>query len=590
MRLAIADGARRKPKARSPSSAAPGTCRRCAAKCRQGRPRAAKGLAEDQGDGDLGAVDRDRASPPASGYGAGVVSPGWYAHLWGEIAAATAPQLDASARVLPPTHFTVALAGPRRGTAAPERAGPTSTASVIEAARLAVSLAALRDLALPGPRRDARGEPRDAVRRRDGAVPADRSSSSSSAQRVGEIDDAVPQMPLAADLARWQTQAQAEARGARQRHLARSAQRGGPRQVAAAASPAAARRALGHADRSGLQPRHVPRELAAALGAGVLGALAEALVYGTTVEQAAGNAAIAAAAQGRRRSTRSPTSCAAASMPASSRPPTRPSRMLQTQAPRTSDIGALAGAVPPLAEILRYGTAREIPSGRAAPAGDEPGGSGLRRPRLRAAAACRPRQRASCARSLPRSMSPWACIEDDGLDRSWRRALGKVADDNAAPSAARRLCAAHALRSGRARRRGNRAASLSRAVARRAAARRWRLARRLPRHQRPDPAARSRRCAPSSMHGWSRSAKRTSPTCCRCCAAAFPASTGASAAGCSTRSPRCRCHRWAAASVALPPARPGQPRARTDAPGFAAALPLLLTSSARRRLVGTPSA
>ena len=67
-----------------------------------------------------------------SGYGAGVTAPGWYQHLW------TTPH-DATLR------WTVRAARTLR-----EEDLPSSTASVIEAVRLAETLAALRGLGSPG--------------------------------------------------------------------------------------------------------------------------------------------------------------------------------------------------------------------------------------------------------------------------------------------------------------------------------------------------------------------------------------------------------------------------------------------------------
>ncbi len=78
----------------------------------------------------------------ASGYGAGVKSPGWYAHLWNEIDSRAKTGLDAR-------NFTgrwqSRVAGLLR-----TNGRQASTASVIDATRLAEALASLRDLALPG--------------------------------------------------------------------------------------------------------------------------------------------------------------------------------------------------------------------------------------------------------------------------------------------------------------------------------------------------------------------------------------------------------------------------------------------------------
>jgi Family of unknown function (DUF5682) len=89
--------------------------------------------------------------------------------------------------------------------------------------------------------------------------------------------------------------------------------------------------------------------------------LAEALVHGTTVEQAAGNAAIAAArkAQSLGQVSEAVKGCLLAGLSEAARVTIS---MLQGAAAATSDVGALASAIPPLATILRYGTAREMPA------------------------------------------------------------------------------------------------------------------------------------------------------------------------------------------------------------------------------------
>jgi hypothetical protein len=70
----------------------------------------------------------------ASGYGAGVVAPGWCAHLW-----ASADRADRATTWLAKIALTLR-----------ERGHFVSTASVIEAQRLATALAALRDRPAPG--------------------------------------------------------------------------------------------------------------------------------------------------------------------------------------------------------------------------------------------------------------------------------------------------------------------------------------------------------------------------------------------------------------------------------------------------------
>jgi hypothetical protein len=128
----------------------------------------------------------------ASGYRAGVVSPGWYRHLW------QAHQ----GGLKDPATFAAAWAA---RTAALLRAEglAASSASAIEAARLALSLSQLRDLARPGltEMRDAalaalcHGDevPLRLVERRLYV-----------GETIGEIGDDVPQSPIMRDLALWQ--------------------------------------------------------------------------------------------------------------------------------------------------------------------------------------------------------------------------------------------------------------------------------------------------------------------------------------------------------------------------------------------------
>jgi hypothetical protein len=129
----------------------------------------------------------------ASGYGAGVISPGWYRHLWG---------LHAGGGTSDPTRFA---AGWQARTAALMRSEgqAASTASAIEAARLALSLAALRELALPG-LAEMREAAQAALCHGDELALKLIERRLYVGESVGEIDDSVPQMPLARDLALWQ--------------------------------------------------------------------------------------------------------------------------------------------------------------------------------------------------------------------------------------------------------------------------------------------------------------------------------------------------------------------------------------------------
>ena len=75
-----------------------------------------------------------------SGYGAGVISPGWYRHLWSLY---TREDLPGAEEFASAWQSRTAFKLREEGYTAP-------TASAIEATRLALGLAALRDLPMPG--------------------------------------------------------------------------------------------------------------------------------------------------------------------------------------------------------------------------------------------------------------------------------------------------------------------------------------------------------------------------------------------------------------------------------------------------------
>ena len=128
------EDARRSARARSRWSAAPGMCRRCRsvaasrpiANCSRGGRRRRSRRPGRRGP--------RRGWRAASGYGAGVVAPGWCAHLW-----ATRDGADRGAVWLARVAYVLR-----------DRGHFVSTASVIEAQRLGTALAALRDRPAPG--------------------------------------------------------------------------------------------------------------------------------------------------------------------------------------------------------------------------------------------------------------------------------------------------------------------------------------------------------------------------------------------------------------------------------------------------------
>src|SRR5262245_46386613 len=355
----------------------------------------------------------------ASGYAAGVLSPGWYAHLWAELESRDAGG-NVSARVFT-ARWQARVAGLLR-----ENGRQASTASVIEAARLAETLAALRDLALPGLE-----EMREASLATlcQGEIAPWRLIEANLVigGAVGEIDERVPQMPLQADLARWQKKLKLKPE-ALDRDLSLDLR----------SESGLARSLLLHR----LRLINIPwgHLLDAGSSRGTFREkwklrwqpefavnLAESLVPGTTFQQPGGNDAIDV---GDKAQSLGPVSeavkgCLLAGLTEAARVTIS---MLQGAAAATSDIGMLASAIPPLATILRYGTAREMPADELRLLVNslaEAVCSGL-------VYACRSLQveeavalRAKLA-ELDRAI---LLIESELISTDWRRALQRLADD-----------------------------------------------------------------------------------------------------------------------------------------------------------------
>jgi hypothetical protein len=286
----------------------------------------------------------------ASGYGAGVASPGWYGHLWSQN----------DRRGGWPAPAELAASWQARVAALLRQEGQqASTASVIEAVRLSVALASLRGYATPGlaEMRDAtlaalcHGEeaPFRIIETR--LVIGD---------RVGQIDDAVPQMPLAADLVRWQR---------RTRLLPEALE--SEIAVDLRSEAGLLKSVLLHR----LDLIAVPwgRLVDAQAGRGTFREiwklawapefsvkLAEALVHGPTIEQAAAGAAVALAKKSHAivELTKLVRHTLLAELPDAAQICIA---QLQATAVNAADLTGLAEAVPPLISILRYGTARKIP-------------------------------------------------------------------------------------------------------------------------------------------------------------------------------------------------------------------------------------
>jgi hypothetical protein len=126
-----------------------------------------------------------------SGYGAGIASPGWYAHLWGCAVAGE----DAAATT---ARWFAGVCGVLRGEDL-----PASTASAVEAVRLADALAALRGR--PSPGLSEVSEAALAVLCGGDEVPLRLVRQRLVVgERLGRVGGGVPRSPLAADLERAQ--------------------------------------------------------------------------------------------------------------------------------------------------------------------------------------------------------------------------------------------------------------------------------------------------------------------------------------------------------------------------------------------------
>jgi len=284
-----------------------------------------------------------------SGYGAGVLSPGWYRHLWSLYAANETPG---------PEHF--AAVWQARTTAMLRSEGyPAPTASAIEAARLALGLAALRGMQVPG-LAEMRESALATLCYGDAVALSLIERKLYIGERVGEIDESVPQMPLDRDLALWQKKTRLKPEDFDQE------MRVDLRTEAGLLKSTLLHRLtliqvpwgrLADADsgrgtfREVWNLRWVP-ELSVAL--------AEALIHGVTIEQAAGNWTLA-----RAEASNSVTALAGmiqaalvAGLPDAA---TQCIERLQAAAIHASDITDLMSAIAPLVRVLRYGSARKLP-------------------------------------------------------------------------------------------------------------------------------------------------------------------------------------------------------------------------------------
>jgi hypothetical protein len=352
-----------------------------------------------------------------SGYGAGVISPGWYRHLWSLY---TRKKLPSAEEFASAWQSRTAFKLREEGYSAP-------TASAIEATRLALGLAALRDLPMPGI-----AEMREAslAAMCDGnPLPlAMLERKLYIGELVGEIGERVPQNPLARDLTEWQRKTRLKPQDLELEI-----------KLDLRSDAGLLKSTLLHR----LNLINVPwgKLLDAQAGRGTFRevwviewepgysvSLAEALVYGVTIEQAAGNATLKKA-----RETTSITELASLIQRAlvSDLPETAASciEQLQAVAVNSSDITDLMKAVSPLVRVLRYGTARRLPEDALRSlilsisveinAGVRMGSRGLDEETTAA--------RIAAMEAYDEALRLFG---DDGLTSSWRNELGKVVDDD----------------------------------------------------------------------------------------------------------------------------------------------------------------
>jgi hypothetical protein len=360
----------------------------------------------------------------SSGYRAGVISPGWYRHLWSLY---TRTKLPGPEEFVSVWQSRTAFKLREEGYAAP-------TSSAIEATRLALALAAIRNLPIPG-----------ITEMRDASLAAMCDGNPVSlamlerklyiGERVGEIGERVPQNPLARDFAAWQRKTRLKLQDLElEIKLDLRSEAGLLKSI------------LLHR----LNLINVPwgKLLDAQAGRGTFRevwviewepsysvSLAEALIYGVTIEEAAGNAALKKALE---TTSISEIAGLVRSVLLADLPETAASciERLQAVAVSSSEITDLMNAVSPLVRVLRYGTARRLPEDSLRSlilsisveinAGVRIGSRGLNEDttvgRLHAMGAYDEALR---------------LLGDDALTSSWRNELGRiVGDDQVTPAVA----------------------------------------------------------------------------------------------------------------------------------------------------------
>jgi hypothetical protein len=284
-----------------------------------------------------------------SGYGAGVISPGWYSHLWSLYSRSTSTA---------PAEFAAQWQA-KTATLLRQEGYPASTASAIEAARLCLTLAALRERPIPG-LEEMRESALAALCYGENVPLRLIERKLYIGEQVGEIDDSMPQMPLARDLAMWQKKTRLKPEDVETEV-----------KLDLRSDAGLLKSTLLHR----LLILNVPwgKLIEAQTGRGTFRevwrlqwvpelsvSLAEALVYGGTIEQAAANAQLESSRKSTSISELAGLVRAAlvADLPAAAKACIA---RLQETAAEATEVTELMQAVVPLVRVLRYGTARELP-------------------------------------------------------------------------------------------------------------------------------------------------------------------------------------------------------------------------------------
>ncbi len=353
----------------------------------------------------------------ASGYGAGIISPGWYRHLWSLYSRGGFEGVESFAAVWQAK--TAALLR--------EEGHHASTASAIEAARLALSLAGMRGLSLPG-----LAEMRDAslsvLCGGEDALFSVIERKLYIGDRIGEIDDAVPQMPLANDFERWckRTKMKPSETIAELKLDLRT-------EIGLARSTFLHRLNMINVNWGTLVEaeagRGTFREIWGLKWSPEMSVrLAEALVWGLSIEQAAGAWTVDKAdrAQSISELAALVRSALVADLPDAA---TVCIGKLQAAAVNMSDLTDIMKAVVPLARIARYGTSRKLPEEElraliTAMAVEVNAGIRITSHQLEDEAAL---ARVAAMRDYDEILAPFG---DEALTHEWHRQLSLIIDDD----------------------------------------------------------------------------------------------------------------------------------------------------------------